>query len=101
MRRWFEALPIHRKLTALALCVSAVALIVAVTGLAVLDVARYRRSAVDDAHALAQVLAENLAAAIVFDDANAASATLSSVRVRPNVVLACAYRADDTLLAAF
>jgi len=101
MRRWFEALPVHRKLTALALGVSAAALFAAVLGLAVFDVARYRRSAVDDAHALAQVLAENLAAAIVFDDANAANATLASVRVRPTVVLACVYRADNTLLAAF
>ena len=101
MRRWFEALPVHRKLTALALGVSAVALVVAVLGLTVFDVARYRRSAADEAHALAQVLAENLAAAIVFDDATAASATLSSVRVRPTVVLACVYRANGTLLAAF
>ena len=101
MKRWFSALPIHRKLMALALGVSAVALLAAIVGLAAFDVARFRASAADDAHALAQVLAENTAAAIVFDDEEAAAATLGSVRVRPTVVLACLYRADGTLFASF
>jgi signal transduction histidine kinase/CheY-like chemotaxis protein len=101
MRQWFESLPIRRKLTVLALGVSAVALVAAVSGLAIFDLMRFRSSAVDDAHAVAQLMAENLAAAIVFDDAAAARATLSTVRVRPTVVAACVYRNDTTLLAEF
>jgi len=101
MKRWFATLPIHRKLTVLALGVSSVALVAAVVGLAVFDVARFRTSALDDAHALAQVMAQNLSAAIVFEDTDAATATLSSMRVRPTVVQACAYRVDGTLFAAF
>ena len=101
MKRWFSSLPIHRKLTALALGVSAAALLAAVLGLTVLDLARFRTSAADDAHALAQVIAENMAAALVFDDAEAAKATLSSVRVRPTVVMACVYRPNKSVLASF
>ncbi len=101
MKRWFSALPLHRKLMALSLGVSAVALVSAIVGLAAFDVARFRAAAAGDAHALAQVLAENTAAAIVFDDADAAAATLASVRVRPTVVLACLYRADGTSFASF
>ena len=101
MKRWFAGLPLHRKLMALAFGVSAVALVAAIAGLALFDVARFRTAAAGDAHALAQVLAENTAAALVFDDADAAAATLGSVRVRPTVVLACVYRADGTPLAWF
>jgi signal transduction histidine kinase len=101
MKRWFASLPIHRKLVALALAVSAAALTAAVAGLLAFDIERFRTSAIDDAHALAQVIAENTAAAIMFDDEDAAQATLSSVRVRPTIVAACVYRADGSLLSSF
>jgi signal transduction histidine kinase/ActR/RegA family two-component response regulator len=101
MKRWFSALPIHRKLTTLALGVSTAALLAAVLGLVLFDVARFRRSSVDEAYALAEVIAENTAAAIVFDDEPAARSTLASVRVRPTVRVACVYRADGSLLASY
>ncbi|MGE0448182.1 MAG: ATP-binding protein [Vicinamibacterales bacterium] len=101
MKRWFESLPVHRKLIALALGVSSAAVLTAVIGLAVFDIARYRDSADEDARALAQLIAENITAAIVFDDPDAAAATLATVRVRPIVARACAYDADGYLLAGF
>ncbi len=101
MKRWFAALPLQRKLIAMALAVSAVALVAALAGLIAFDVVRFRDSAADDAHALAQVIAGNSAAAIVFNDADAAQQMLSSVRVRPMISRACVYRADGTLLARF
>lgn len=101
MRRWFEALPIHRKLIALAFGVSAVALVLAVAGLSLFEVARFRAGAVEDARALAQLIAENTAAAIVFDDERAAAETLATVRVRPVINRACLYRMDGSLMAAY
>jgi signal transduction histidine kinase len=101
VKRWFSALSIHRKLTALALAVSAAALLAAVAGLAVVDIARFRSVALDDARALAQVIAQNTSAAIVFDDADAAKTTLSSLRVRPTVTLGCVYDDQGALLASF
>jgi signal transduction histidine kinase len=101
MRHWFASLPIHRKLITMALAVSACALLAATVGLLAFDIARFRTQAVEDARALAQVIAENSAAAIEFDDADAARMTLSSVRVRPVVSRACVYRKNGSLLAEY
>ncbi len=97
MKGWFASLPIHRKLIAMALVVSACSLLAATIGLLAFDTARFRTQAADDA----LVIAENTAAAIEFDDAEAASVTLSSVRVRPVVSRACVYRRDGTVLAQY
>jgi signal transduction histidine kinase/CheY-like chemotaxis protein len=101
VRRWFASLSLHRKLTALALGVSAAGLIAAVGGLALVDIARFRNLAVDDARALAEVIAQNTSAAIVFNDAEAAATTLSSLRVRPTIMLGCVYDATGSLLASY
>jgi signal transduction histidine kinase len=101
MSVWFQRLPIHRKLVVLALLVTAVALSIAMVGLAVLDIWRIRTTAADDADALARVLAENSSAAVAFDDPDAAGEILRSVRVRDVVVRACLYRTDGTLFAQY
>ena len=101
MRRWFESLPLDRKLIAVMLAVSTAAVVVAVVGLVAFDIGRYRAAAAEDAHALAQVIAENAAAAILFNDAEAAGKILTSMRVRPVVSCACVYRVDDSLLASY
>ncbi|MDP2052910.1 MAG: CHASE sensor domain-containing protein, partial [Acidobacteriota bacterium] len=86
MRRWYDALPVHRKLVAMALATTMVALVAATAGLIALDVWRYRIAAADDIESLAQVIAENSAAALVFDDPEAATETLATTRVRPTVI---------------
>ncbi|MGC4081548.1 MAG: ATP-binding protein [Vicinamibacterales bacterium] len=101
MKRWFERLPIHQKLVASALLITAVALLVAVLGLSAFDVWRYRATARDDASALALVLAENTAAAVVFNQADAAQEILQSVRVRDVVTRACIFLPDGGLFAGF
>jgi signal transduction histidine kinase len=101
MKRWFDALRIHRKLVVMALAVTTAALVAATVGLGLLDVWRYRRAAVDDTTTLAQVIAENLKAAVVFRDVEAASETLATVRVRPVVTRACVYLPDGTLFVGF
>jgi signal transduction histidine kinase len=101
MRGWFARQPIHRKLVVMAWAVSTASVAAAIVGLVVLDVQRYRNSAVEDTRALARVLAENTAAAVVFGDQAIATDTLASVRVRPVVLLACVYDADGTLLAGY
>ncbi len=101
MIRWFASLPIHRKLIAMALAVSTAALLAAMAGLLAFDVARFRSTSTEGAHVLAQVISENAAAAIVFDDAEAARQMLRSVEGLPVVSRACVYRADGTLLAGY
>ncbi len=101
MSRWFDALPLHRKLIVLALAASTAALLAALVSLMAFDVERFRSAASEDAHALAQIIAENSAAAIVFNDADTARQMLASVQVRPFVSRACMYRADGSLLAGY
>jgi signal transduction histidine kinase/CheY-like chemotaxis protein len=98
---WFGRQPLHRKLIVLALAASSTALLAALVGLTAFDVIRFRSSAADDAHAVAQVIAENMSAAIVFNDADAARQMLASVQVRPFISRACVYGADGTLFASY
>ena len=101
MRRWFESLPLDRKLITMMLAVSTAAVVVAVVGLVAFDIGRYRAAAAEDAHALGQLIAENAAAAVVFNDTEAAGKILTSMRVRPVVSCACISRVDDSLLASY
>jgi signal transduction histidine kinase len=101
MKRWFDTLPVHRKLVAMALATTMLALVAATAGLIALDVWRYRIAAADDVESLAQVIAENSAAALAFEDADAATETLATTRVRPTMIRVCLYLPDDTLFASY
>ena len=101
MRRWFLHLPIHRKLVAVALLVTTVALALATVGLLAFDLWRYQSTARDEAVSTAHVIAENSAAAILFDDVDAAQNNLESVRGRPAMRRACLYLSDRSLFAGF
>ncbi|MGE0702861.1 MAG: ATP-binding protein [Vicinamibacterales bacterium] len=101
MKRWFDRLPVHNKLVAMAVLVSSFALLVAASGLMLLDLWRYRASAADDASTLARIIADNTAAAVTFGDPAAAEGTLGTVRVRAAVTRACVYLEDGTLFARY
>ncbi len=101
MRRWFARLAIHRKLFVVSLLVTTVALVLATLSLAVVDLVRYRATATGDTGSLAEVLAENSAAAVAFNDPGAARTTLATVRRRPTVQRACLYLPDGSLFAGF
>lgn len=101
MKRWYDALPVHRKLVAMALATTMLALLAASAGLIALDVWRYRIAAADDIESLAQVIAENSAAALAFQDPEAATDTVATTRVRPTVIRVCLYLPDDTLFASY
>jgi signal transduction histidine kinase/ActR/RegA family two-component response regulator len=98
---WFAKLPIHQKLMAIALAVTTTALLVAMLGLIVVDLWRYRTTALDETMSTASVIAENTAAAVEFKDAQAARASLETVSVRPAIRRACLYLADGSLFAGF
>ena len=101
MQQWFDRLPIHRKLVTLALAVTSAALVLTTIGLIAADLWQYRRSAVADSETLAEVLAEHTAAAVRFDQPEAASESLESVRVKPAIRRACIYLPDGALFAGF
>jgi signal transduction histidine kinase len=99
--RWFDRLKIPQKLVVMALLVTTPVLAVATAGLVGLDLFRLRSTAQEDTAALAHVIAENTAAAVLFSDPDDARQTLASVRARPTVTRACLYRTDGTLFAAW
>jgi hypothetical protein len=101
MKRWFARLPIHRKLVVSALLITAVALVIATLGLGAFDVWRYRVTAAEDARALASVLAENTAAPVMFNQADAAEEILQSVRVRNVVTRVCIFLPNGQRFAGF
>lgn len=101
VRRWFARLSIHRKLLVIAILVSSVALTVAMVGLSVIDLWRYRQAAQEDVQALAQIVAEQAWAAAAFEDAVDADETLRAIRVRQEVEQACLFLLNGRLLAGF
>ena len=101
MKRWFDSLPVHRKLVVMALLVTGTALLAATFGLTVFDVWRYRAAAADDIKSLAQVIAENSAAAVLFKDAEIAKETLATARVRPVVTRICLHSLDGSLFEGY
>ena len=67
MTAWFGGLPIHRKLTVSALAISGVSLLVALSGLIVIDIWRARALVADETASLARVIAQNIEASVIFD----------------------------------
>jgi hypothetical protein len=67
--------------------------------LLLIDIWLFRTTASDEVESLARLIAENTAAAVSFDDVEAARANLDSVGMRPNVRRACLYDDGGTLFA--
>jgi signal transduction histidine kinase/ActR/RegA family two-component response regulator len=101
LRRWYSALPLSRKLTAIGAATSAASLLVA--GLAVLaaDMSRAREGLVRDTALLAEVIGSNSTAALAFSDAQAAAVTVRAVSANADIVAATIWTRDGSLLANF
>ncbi len=97
--RWFSAQPIHRKLWLLALTITTVPLVVAMTGLTVAEVVRARASAQSDVESLASVLADTSSDTMASGAIDEARETLKSVRLRYQVRRACLFLPDERLFA--
>jgi signal transduction histidine kinase/CheY-like chemotaxis protein len=101
VRRWFDRLPIHRKLVVMALAVTTTALLVSTAGLAFIDFLRYVNGSKEDVDSSARLVASNLAAAVTFNDKEAARTTLDTVGAREVVTRACVYRLDGSLYVEY
>jgi signal transduction histidine kinase len=98
---WFEHLAIRGKLTLLASLSSGVALLLA--GL-VLAIADYRTDQIDLLHRLqtqAEITARDSAAAVAFDDADAAKRSLSALTADTAFVAGTIRRVDGSVLALY
>jgi signal transduction histidine kinase len=92
---------IARKLTRMNMFVSSVAVLLACLGFIATDFVSFQQGIVRTLSAQAQVAGNNSVSALVFDDSQAASRTLSAFRSSTNIVSACIYRTDGQPFAVY
>jgi methyl-accepting chemotaxis protein len=94
-------LPIRGKLTLVMLTISTVVLLVACGAFVAWEQATFRRAMARDMAVLADMLGLNSEAALQFDDAKAAEATLTALKAEPHVMAACLYRPHTSRFASY
>jgi signal transduction histidine kinase len=96
----FSRLSIRQKLTAMLMLISAAVLALAATAFLAWDFYRFRGEMQVDLTSRAQLVLENTAAAVTFEDPAAASEILEMLESHPHTQMACLYRPDGSLFAA-
>src|SRR5262245_2172228 len=97
----FRDLPIRQKLTLVTVASSIVVLAIATAAFVAYELVTFRHGMVRKLSTEAEILGENTASAVVFDDDDAARKTLEAFRAEPHVLAAVVYRRDGTEFAAY
>src|SRR3954463_13113076 len=84
-------LPLRQRIVVIIMIISAAALALFGGVLLTYDFITERRDLLNSSTTLSRVIADNIAAAVAFNDPDAAVDTLSSLRAEPVVVAACVY----------
>jgi signal transduction histidine kinase len=101
MWAWLRDLSIRRKLVAVIMLTSGVALVVASAALLLLDALRYQDDLIEDLETLAAVVADNSAAALMFRDFGAARENVAALAVKPSIDVAALYDRKDVVFAEY
>jgi PAS domain S-box-containing protein len=97
----FRDKPISQKLIIITMATTAVAMVLAGSGIVLADAILFRGYLERDLAALARIIADNSTGALVFEDPASAAQTLGALHARPNVDGACIYRSDGSTLAQY
>jgi signal transduction histidine kinase len=97
----FADIPIKHKVTLIALLTSVVAILISCAIFIVGDMITTRRDLAHELSAIAEIVGQNSAAAVLFDDARAAEETLSALATKPNIVSARIVTSGETVFAAY
>jgi len=100
MRR-LERLSVRQKLTAIILLTSSVGILLACTVFAIYDAVTFLRTLASDLGTVAEITGSNSTAALTFGDSASAREILSSLRAKSNIVDACIYTREGTVLATY
>jgi signal transduction histidine kinase/ActR/RegA family two-component response regulator len=92
---------VRRKVLAMMLATTVLALGVAVTALLLYELRTYRQSWLDDLTTQADIIGRSSAPALAFDDPESAYANLGLLRTRSGIVAAGLYGADGKLFASY
>src|SRR3990170_3893934 len=101
LERWFRRQSVARKLTTMVLTTSGLTLMVACTVFAIYDYATSRSRLVRDVTMLADIVGSNSTAALTFNDAGAAEATLHAMALNAHILDARLFTRDGTRLAVY
>jgi signal transduction histidine kinase/HAMP domain-containing protein len=94
-------LPIKRKLMAITMLASGIALVVACLAFFACEQVTARKRIVQDLTVTARMTGANSTAGLVFDDAASVEQTLKSLSVQPSIVAACVYDKDGRPFAFY
>src|SRR5690348_13013525 len=97
----FSNLSIKRKLLVILLTTSGSALLLAGVGVVAADQWLFQDQMRRELSAIAQMVADNSAAALAFNDVATAQQTLAALRAKPHIATACIFREDGTMLASY
>src|SRR5215813_11422669 len=89
----FRNLSIPRKIVAIIMVISGSALLLASAALIAYDFSAARRDLRASATVFSRIVADNITAAVSFNDPGAAAETLNSLRAEPSILAACIYTA--------
>lgn len=101
LRDRFRQMPIRRKLRIVFLLTTLTSLLLAGAGLVALDSFLFYRNLERQLATFVEVVGDNNAAALAFDDPVAGAQALAALRFRTHIETACLYHLDDTLLATY
>lgn len=99
--RWLARHPFHKKVMFGSVFATAVAVCLSVVGLIDVQYNHYRKQADGQYAQIADMLANNLGAAVIFDDKAAAASILKSAQAVPNVRWIDVHRADGAAIASY
>jgi len=97
----FRTASIQRKQTLIILLTAAVALLLACAAFAAYEVITFRKAMLNRLVTLGEIVGDNSAVAMDFNDPKAAEETLSALKKQPNVVGACIYLKNGRLFAVY
>jgi signal transduction histidine kinase/ActR/RegA family two-component response regulator len=95
----FKRLSIRQKLTAMLMLTSGTVLVLAAVAFVTWDFYRFRADMQSDLETQAALVLDNTAAAVTFNDPDAAGETLDMLEIHPHTQIACLYLSNGELFA--
>tara|TARA_R110002049_G_scaffold48996_5_gene140661 strand:- start:2181 stop:3683 length:1503 start_codon:yes stop_codon:yes gene_type:complete len=97
----FKDLPIRTKLFSFIMISTLLSVFILSSVFVVQRYHSFKTQITDEFSAITQIIADRSNAAILFEDEQALSETLSSLALHPQVILACTYNSENILLAEY
>jgi signal transduction histidine kinase len=98
---FFRKAPLQRKQMLIIMLTTSIALILVCSAFAAFEVLTFRKGMVRNVSTMAEMLGNNTAAALDFNDTKAAQETISALKAEPNITGACVYTKEHELFVTY